>query len=132
MPTFDAKSLLSPKAAASAKRTRGDSTVDTSSNFNVTDGQPNTNAISLIEKLHGVQDRQARPTKKPKRTVEGDDDASELRQKATFHGGGSGTELGARLKEGRDQAVKEAGPSTIVDLTAGKNLLSQPSEQHCD
>lgn len=74
---------------------------------------------NLIERIHGITQRDGRPQKRQKTTKMDEEDDDEER-KATFAGGGKGGEIGEYMREKRKEAQAESGPkSTVVDLTAG-------------
>ncbi|KAI4736750.1 hypothetical protein E4T50_12745 [Aureobasidium sp. EXF-12298] len=74
------------------------------------DEQP-TGVGSFMERQFNLTDREAEPVTKKQKI----DDAS--KQNANFKVGKSGV-IGQYLKEQRDQAAREAGPSAAIDLTA--------------
>ncbi len=73
---------------------------------------------NLIERIHGITQRDGRPQKRQKTTKTDEDDDDQ--RKATFAGGGKGGEIGEYMREKRKEAQAESGPNgTVVDLTAG-------------
>lgn len=73
---------------------------------------------NLIERVHGITQREERPRKRQK--TEADPDGEDQQKKATFQGGGKGTEIGDYLREKRKEAHAESGPNgAVIDLTAG-------------
>jgi len=73
---------------------------------------------NLIERIHGITQRDGCPQKRQKTTKTDEDDDGQ--RKATFAGGGKGGEIGEYMREKRKEAQAESGPNgTVVDLTAG-------------
>ncbi|KAL8713258.1 MAG: hypothetical protein Q9225_006810 [Loekoesia sp. 1 TL-2023] len=131
-PTFSARQLLDPKGfqqtskqlhkdtsspkANGVKESAKQNPPDDSTNFNRESS--NFQGLSgMIERIHGVSNRNERPQKRQK--TEHEDDES---KKVTFAGGGKGGEIGEYLKEkrknGEDEAQKTVAAS-VVDLTGG-------------
>ncbi|KAG9748136.1 hypothetical protein KCU59_g4126, partial [Aureobasidium melanogenum] len=79
-----------------------------------THDEPSTGVGSFMERQFNLADREAMPAAK-KQKIDDDNDAT--KHKATFKGGKGGV-IGQYLKEQRDQAAREAGPSAAIDLTA--------------
>ena len=74
----------------------------------------------LIEKIHGVSEREQRPVKRQKREHSNDDD-DEGRAKTSFAGGGRGGVIGEYMKQKKEEGKAEAAKSgSVVDLTAGE------------
>ena len=76
----------------------------------------------LLEKTFNVSQRDERPVKRQK--LEKTEDLEETK-KPNFHGGASGGDLSAYVKEKKQEGAKEAGPvpsSIVVDLTGGMCL----------
>ena len=82
--------------------------------------EPETRGMgSLIERVHGITQREGRPQKRQKTDPAQEDEEDE--KKATFAGGGKGGEIGEYMREKRKEAEAQSGPNgAIVDLTAGK------------
>ncbi|KAG8528534.1 uncharacterized protein KY384_007452 [Bacidia gigantensis] len=79
--------------------------------------KPRDGQGSYIERLHGILEREERPSKKQKRTGdEPDNQDSEKKGKATFSGG-KGGELGEYVKEKKKEGLKDTPVDAIVDLT---------------
>ena len=143
---FDPKQTLSPKAFDWTKRQRDEasdvatSTESTSTNV-ASDPQfiftsagddsaestsPEADGSgmgSLIEKVHNIEKREDRPHKRQKKE-QNIEDEGENKAKATFAGGGKGSEIGEYIRQKRKEGQQESGPtSAVVDLTAGRLLL---------
>ena len=143
---FDPKQTLSPKAFNWTKRQR-DEALDAASSIESTStkaasepqfvfalaGDDFAEATSpeadgsgmgnLIEKVHNVEKREDRPHKRQKKEhIIEDEEVNKA--KATFAGGGKGTEIGEYIRQKRKEGQQESGPtSAVVDLTAGRLLL---------
>ncbi|KAI9793804.1 MAG: hypothetical protein M1833_000527 [Piccolia ochrophora] len=87
--------------------------------FHETDDQTPSAMGSLIEKVHGVQNRTDYPVKRQRIQQEGEDDEDDAdRPKSSFAGGGKGGEIGTYMKEKREESRREAMKSgAVVDLT---------------
>ena len=73
---------------------------------------------NLIERVHGITQREERPRKRQKTGINPDEDDEQ--KKATFQGGGKGTEIGEYMREKRKEAQADSGSNgTVIDLTAG-------------
>ena len=73
---------------------------------------------SLIERVHGITQREERPRKRQKTEIIADED--DAQKKVTFQGGGKGTEIGEYMREKRREAQAKSGPDgAVIDLTAG-------------
>ena len=120
-PTFSARQLLDPKGFqqppnqshkdASSHKANGVNKVEAP-----TDGK-HQGLGSMIERVHGVSQRDERSQKRQKTEKDEDDDS-----KTTFTGGGKGGELGEYLKEKRKEGQDEAQntvTASVVDLTGG-------------
>ena len=124
---FDARQLLDPKSYNPSRRQKDKNiqmlksgpSVLPSTNGTLkrnTDDMESQGMGNMIERIHGVSQRDERPSKKPKSSKSDDEDE----KKTTFIGGSKGGDLGEFMREKR----KEAQANTIlsgdvVDLTAG-------------
>ncbi|MCJ1313460.1 hypothetical protein MMC25_007138 [Agyrium rufum] len=71
---------------------------------------------SFIEKIHNVEEREARPMKKPR--LKGDEEDEKPKSKAQFAGGKKSGELGQYIRDGRKEGQEVSGTApTVVDLT---------------
>ena len=74
---------------------------------------------TLIERVHGVAQRENRPLKRQKVDAAGPVD--EAQRKPTFAGGGKGGVIGEYMREQKEVGRAEAAKSgSVVDLTNGK------------
>lgn len=146
MQKFDPKQTLNPKAFDWTKRQR-DEALDAASTTESTitnaasepqfvftsAGDNSTESTSpeadgsgmgnLIEKVHNIEKREDRPHKRQKKEQILEDE-EENKAKATFAGGGKGSEIGEYIRQKRKEGQQESGPtSAVVDLTAGRLLL---------
>ncbi|KAI9760391.1 MAG: RNA polymerase II mediator complex subunit [Chaenotheca gracillima] len=142
-PRFDPRALLNPKSFARAPTTQKNNAgtakgpeggllakekepqPKVQANDSTQQGQDpeDRNAAygmgSYIERMYGVSERDGRPQKRRKTEQQTEDEDAE-KKKAIFNGGGKGGDIGAFLKEQRDEASKEARQKgSIVDLTQG-------------
>lgn len=160
-PAFDPKALLNPKAASRrgndpksfnepANPYSADmpdrSISDTSSPKRSNPDGDNISAGLMLERLHGVSKREDRPQKRIKKDHGIDEDGEDLvdaRKKAEFSGGGKGGELGAYIKEKREEGKAETigvkpensglkpvnngvKSENVIDLTDGKSSTASP------
>lgn len=123
VPSYNPADLLNPKAAAKrAREAPSSNDVHTNGLANgpandvktkVEEGEVGMG--SMIEGLHKVQKRESQAIKRQK--VEDDEDSKD-KPRAQFNGGGKGGVISEHMKKKREEAEAEAGPSSIVDLTA--------------
>ncbi|KAL9031346.1 MAG: hypothetical protein Q9196_000601, partial [Gyalolechia fulgens] len=130
--SFNARQLLDPKAfrgnsqqshkdARSPKPSGTDESDERNppndSTHSGKDATEHQGLSSMIERMHGVSQRNERPQKRQKTEHENDE-----REKATFTGGSKGGEIGQYLKEKRKEGQDEsqaAAAASVVDLTGG-------------
>jgi len=122
--SFNPLQLLDPKGAASSQPRPSAGSLSRSSPsrngvYKRASEEPEAQGMgNLIERIHGITQRDGRPQKRQKTTKTDEDD--EDQRKATFAGGGKGGEIGEFMREKRKEAQAESGPNgTVVDLTAG-------------
>ena len=125
---FDARQLLDPKGYNPKRQAHDDKTIQTlesgPSILPLTNDAKKRNNDELeghgmgnmIERMHGVSQRDEHPSKKQKKTISDD----ENQKKAAFAGGGKGGEIGDYMREKRKEAQANVVPSgEVVDLTTG-------------
>ena len=142
-PSYDAKTLLDPKARHSkgpapkdpkqvanpyeANGSDGDHTLIPGMNGSSMNGNvpvARQGAGSMYEKMHNVEQRQAERTIKRQKTSHGpnedaEDDSGHKKKKLDTSTGRSGGELGTYMKEKREEIAKNNTESSVVDLTGG-------------
>ncbi len=121
---FNPLQLLDPKGAASSQPRPNAGSLSRSSPsrngaYKRASEEPEAQGMgNLIERIHGITQRDGCPQKRQKTTKTDEDDDGQ--RKATFAGGGKGGEIGEYMREKRKEAQAESGPNgTVVDLTAG-------------
>lgn len=76
---------------------------------------------SLIERIHGVSDRNGRPQKRPRLEEPTNEDPNAAEKAGTFAGGGKGGVIGDYMRQKKEEGKKEAASmGTVVDLTGGE------------
>lgn len=124
---FDPTALLNPKAATSAKRARENGkSKDVQSNHSISDGAASdgdngTPGVgSMIERMHGVTNREAAPQKR--RKMDDADSEDGKKHKGQFTGGTKVGPISEYMQKKRDEGQAEAGPpltpNGAIDLTA--------------
>lgn len=74
---------------------------------------------SLIEKIHGLRDREERPQKRRKHEHV-NEDGTELHKASGFTGGGKGGVITEYMQQKKEEGKKEAASAgSVVDLTTG-------------
>lgn len=123
--SFNPLQLLDPKGAASSQSRPKSGSLARSSpssngDYKRASQEPEDQGMgNLIERIHGITQRDGRPQKRQK-TTKTDEDEDDEERKAIFAGGGKGGEIGEYMREKRKEAQAASGPNgTVVDLTAG-------------
>ena len=132
---FDARQLLDPKGYNPTRQAHDDKTIQMlESGPSIL---PPTNRAkkrsndeleghgmgSMIERIHGVSQRDEHPSKKQKKIIPDDEEE----KKAAFTSGGKGGEIGEYMRQKRKEAQTNAVPSgEVVDLTAGRSRYGPP------
>ncbi|KAI4140230.1 MAG: hypothetical protein L6R39_005889 [Caloplaca ligustica] len=128
VPPFNARQLLDPKGFqqkpqqpredVSSPKANGVTLTKPTEEVSIDKPTEGTNAFQglggMIERIHGISDRQERPQKRQKLDHEDGDD-----NKQTFSGGGKGGEISEYLKEKRKEGKDDAASASVVDLTGG-------------
>jgi hypothetical protein len=115
-PQFDPSSLLNPRSTSSKR--------PASSGGDPDRGRPDptiAGQVSLVERLHNVQERTSSPAKRVK-TEE------ELRRAIGTSGFGSGSALGLQRSNGQAPTQPSAGPA--IDLTMSRCARSNPHKPY--
>ena len=125
---FDARQLLDPKSYNLNRQTHDDKTIQICESgpsiLPLTNGAKKRNNDELegsgmgnmIERMHGVSQRDEHPSKKQKKIIPDNEDE----KKAAFTNGGKGSEIGEYMRQKRKEAQVNTVPSgEVVDLTAG-------------
>ena len=77
---------------------------------------------SLIERLHGVSNRDSSPHKRLKLDNSKDDNSMENATASTFSGGAKGGVIGDYMRQKKDEGKQDlASRGTVVDLTGGED-----------
>lgn len=129
IPTYDPKTLLNPKAGGSkpamAATTNDTDMTGTTNGDENTDGNlengsgPSLKYGNMIERMHGVTNRQA-PIPSKRKSADGAEasDDEHKKQRTTFTGAGRGGTISEHLKQERENAAAANGPqAALIDLT---------------
>lgn len=116
-PTIDPKALLNPKAGSVPRPQPDPPPIDNPISSSTTEDpeaiEGQMGQGSILERMHGVTNREAPPSKKRKANPEDQNDQNGNPRNA-FSGGGNGGILGEYMKSERDKGASDAGP---IDLT---------------
>lgn len=121
-PSFNPRQLLSPREYTPTQRTMGLNMTTESDPIALPPksgpGEENGQGMgTLIERLHNVSQRGEPPQKRLKHHQIGTENRA-----TAFVGGGKGGEIGAYMKQKRDENLITSGPAPVVDLTESNYL----------